>query len=75
MEPFLADLLNSNKVPKPIRYGVLWLLIGFLVYVGVGVGLNSPMLWGRIFGFALAAAMLALGVYQTRRIHRSKKED
>lgn len=32
MEPFLADLINNNKVPKIIRYLIVILICGFIIF-------------------------------------------
>lgn len=68
MEPFLADLINNNKVPKIIRYLIVILICGFIIFLGVFVGINSELLWGKIFGFVLAIVSLILGIILLRRI-------
>ncbi len=70
MEPFFADLLYCKKIPRWIRLLLLWLLCGFLIYIGVGVGLGAVMLAGNIFGFVFAAGILALGIYLSIKIWR-----
>lgn len=71
MEPFLADLINSNKVPKIIRYIIVVSVISFIVWFGIYCGFSSPMLWGRIFGFALTVVFFIIGIFMLRKIHKS----
>lgn len=71
MEPFIADLINNNKVPKPIRYLIVILLVGFITWVGVCVGLHSEMLIGNIFGFLIAGIILISGIYLLIKIYKS----
>ncbi|MEE0060040.1 MAG: hypothetical protein UE295_04350 [Acutalibacteraceae bacterium] len=71
MEPFLADLINCSKVPKIIRYIIVMVVVGFIVGLGICCGFSSPMLWGRIFGFALAVVFLVAGIYMIVKIHKN----
>ncbi len=71
MEPFLADLINCSKVPKIVRYLIVVLAVAFIVWVGIICVLNSPMLWGKIFGFALAVVFFIIGIFMLRKIHKS----
>lgn len=71
MEPFIADIINNSKIPKIIRYLIVSLITGFIVYIGLETGTNSEMLWGKIFGFLVAAVFLILGIVLAVRIHKS----
>lgn len=71
MEPFLADLINNNKVPKVIRYLIVLISVGFCVWIGIFTGFNSEMLLGNIFGFAFSGVMLMAGLYLFVKIYKS----
>lgn len=70
MEPFIADLIN-NKVPKPIRYIIVILLVGFIMWVGICVGLHSEMLIGNILGLLIAGIIWLTGIYLLIEIYKS----
>lgn len=71
MEPFIADLINNKKLPKPIRYVIIILLVGFIMWIGIGVGLHSEMLIGNIFGFLIAGIILIAGIYLLVKVHKN----
>lgn len=73
MEPFIADLINNPKVPKTIRYGIVTILCLFIFFVGVSCAINSPFMWGRIFGVLLAIVGLIIGIYLFVKIFKSNK--
>ena len=58
-------------MPKIIKYLIVVLVTGFIVWLGIYCGLESPMLWGRIFGFVLAVVFLVIGIYMLLKIHKS----
>ncbi len=72
MEPFIADLINNPKVPKPIRYAIVTIISVFIIFIGVVCAIKSPFLWGRIFGIILAITFLVLGIYIGIKISKSK---
>lgn len=53
MEPFLADIINNHKIPKQIRFGIVIVLITFIIIISLICAFNSPFLFGKIFGFLL----------------------
>lgn len=71
MESIIADLINNNKVPKPIRYIIVILLVGFIMWVGICVGLHSEMLIGTIFSFLIVGIILLAGIYLLIKIYKS----
>lgn len=71
MEPFLADLINNNKIPKIIRYLIVTIPSFFCIWVGINVGLCSEMLLGNIFGFVFAVTMLTACIYIYIKIYKS----
>ena len=72
MEPFIADLINNSKVPKPIRYAIVTIISIFIIFIGVVCAIKSPFLWGKIFGVILAIIFLGLGIYICLKISKSK---
>ena len=73
MEPFIADFLKNPKVPKPIRCAVLALVCAVIIFIGVVCAVNSPFVWGKIFGIALAVMFCATGIYLCCKIIKGKK--
>lgn len=71
MEPYLADLINNPKVPKIIRYIIVLIICGFIVFVGIATSLNSEMLWGKILGFLMVISILIVGIIMMRRIYKN----
>ena len=55
METFIADLINNPKIPKWLRYVIVTLTCGFVVFLGIMLALKSPMLVGKIFGGGIFA--------------------
>ena len=72
MEPFIADLINNPKVPKWLRYVIVTLVCGFVIFLGVLLALKSPMLICKIFGGALSALFLAAALYLFAKITKSQ---
>ena len=48
MEPFLADFINNEKIPRIIRYTIVCLLCSFIIFLGVSISINSELLFGKI---------------------------
>ena len=71
MEPFIADLINNNKVPKMIRYIIVIILISFIMYICINVGLHAIYFIGNIFGFLIAILSLIVGIILLIRIYKS----
>lgn len=62
MEPFIADLINNPKVPKWLRYVIVTLACGFVIFLGIMLALKSLIIVGKIFGVILSALFLAAAV-------------
>lgn len=71
MESWIADLIKNPKVPKVIRYGIVTILCLFIIFVGVICAVNSPMIWGKIFGVLLATVFFMIGIYLYIKISKS----
>ena len=65
-------LLSSRKTPKFIKYMLVILLIGFLMYLFINTAMTSPYLWGRIFGAVFALFFLLFGFLLIHRIRKNK---
>lgn len=72
MEPFIADLINNPKVPKWLRYVIVTLVCGFVIFLGVMLALKSPMPVGKIFGGVTALLFLTTAIYLFVKITKSK---
>ena len=64
-------LISSSKVPKPLRYLIVTAVAGFIIALGVILGIQSDTLVGRIFCVLLATLGIAAEIYLVRKIHRS----
>lgn len=71
MEPFIADLINDPKVPKFIRYSIVTILCLFIIFLGISCAINSPFLWGKMFGIILSIAFLIIGIYLCIKIAKN----
>ncbi len=72
MGTFFADIfesfINDKDSPKLPRCILVALLIGFMAFVGIMVGINSDDWIGRLIGFFPSIALIALGIYLIIRI-------
>lgn len=71
MEPFIADLINNPKIPKWLRYIIVTIVCGFVIFLGVMLAIKSPMLIGKIFGVVLSILFFAAAIYLFERITKS----
>ncbi len=72
MEPFLAEFIKNNKIPKIVRDLVIVIVCGFIIFLGILVGISSPMVWGKIFGYILAVMFLIILIYLIMKVHSVK---
>lgn len=72
MEPFLADFINNEKIPRIIRYTIVCLLCSFIIFLGVSISINSELLFGKIFGIILSIVFLFFGIYLIVKINKSR---
>lgn len=72
MEVFFADLIRDSKVPRWLRYILVVIACGFVMFLGVMLMWKSPMTVGRVFGGILAVLFLAAAVFLCVQITRSK---
>lgn len=76
MEPYLSDIINSNKIPKIIRVIFVNLLCGFIILLVISIGTKSNSTLGIIFGIFLSISFLIIAIYLIIRIMNktSKKQ-
>ena len=72
MEPVIADLINNPKVPKWLRFIIVSVIGGLVIFLGIMLMLKSPMIIGRIFGGALATVFAFITAYLFVKIAKSK---
>ena len=70
MEPFLADFINSKKIPKFIRYFIVIILCSFIIFLGIECFICSEMLIGNIFGILLAVLSILSCIYLINKIYK-----
>lgn len=75
MEPFIANFLTNNKMPKPLRYIVLAAVICFVEWVLLSIAAVADFVIIKVVLFALAALMLPVGVRLAMKIRHSVSEE
>ena len=70
MEPFIAEFINNNKIPKIIRDIIVILICGSIITIGILCGLDSKIIIGNILGFTLAVLFTILGIHIIKKIHK-----
>lgn len=73
MEQFIADLINNPKLPKWLRYIIVSVVCGLVIFLGIMLAIKSPMLIGKIFGGVLALLFLAAAIYLFIKIAKSER--
>lgn len=63
MEFFLADLINNPKIPKWLRFLIVTVVCGLVIFLGIMLALKSPVPIGKIFGVVLAVLFLVTAIY------------
>ena len=71
MEPFIANFLTNDKMPKVLRYIVLAAVICFVEWVLLSIAGVAEFVLIKIVLFVLAALMLVVGVRLAAKIHRA----
>ena len=71
MEPYLADIINSKKVPKFIRYIIVCLLCALIIFLGIMIFIRSELILGKIFGIVLSIFFLIIGIYLIFKIRKN----
>ena len=63
------SVIGDPEIPKPVRYAVLALLIGFILFIVIYSMIQSPYLIGKIVCGGIALLMLGMGICLAIRIH------
>lgn len=71
MELLFLEIIDNKKIPKWVRYLMLAVIEGFILFICIGVGLGSEYAVGKIAGLLFAALLFAAGVYVAKRIHKN----
>lgn len=74
MEPFIAGLINNPKVPEWLRFVIVTIACGLVIFLGVMLIIKSPMIAGKFFGGALISLFFAAVVYLFIKISKSKND-
>ncbi len=70
MEWIFADIINSTKVPKILKYIIITILIGFLEFIFIGVAINAFSKIAMLFGIALSIIFLVIYIYLIVKIKK-----
>lgn len=73
MEQFIADLINNPKLPKRLRYIIVSVVCGSVIFLGIMLAIRSPVLIGKIFGGVLSFLFLAAAIYLFVKIAKSER--
>ncbi|MBR1423924.1 MAG: hypothetical protein IJ571_10875 [Ruminococcus sp.] len=71
MEPFIADFLLNNKIPRAVRYTVLAAIVGFIVFICFYFGIGNKSLIGEIICCAIGILMIIMGAFAAIKIHKN----
>ncbi len=71
MEPFIADLINNPKIPKPIRYILVSIICLIVLALGIFCAIESMYLVGKIAGAILCVLDVLGAAYLFKRIYKS----
>ena len=73
MEFIIAEWINHPKLPTWVRYLLVTVVSGLVVFLGVMLALQSPMLAGRIFGGVLSVLFFVVWIYLIVKVAKSTR--
>ena len=73
MEFIIAEWINHPKLPKWVRYLLVTVVSGLVVFLGVMLALQSPMYAGRIFGGVLSVLFFVVWIYLIVKVAKSTR--
>lgn len=73
MEPYLADLINNNKIPKSIRYLLVSIPHLFLISMFILLSINSKNIAGSILFILLTVLFIVTYVFLILKVKKSNK--
>ncbi len=71
VEEVFGSILNNNKIPKPIRYVFVVLIVGFITWIAIKIVLLSTAIIAKIIGILFTLFILMAGLFLLMRIFRS----
>lgn len=74
MEPFLADLLLSDKLPKPLRLAIVYVLTGFLFTIGIMNLIETESVMGKIVGALFTLFAVFSAIILSKKILKQKND-
>ena len=70
MEWIFADIINSTKVPKVVKYIAITLLIGFLEFLFISIAINGVSKFAMPVGISLAIIFFIVYIYLIIKIKK-----
>ncbi len=70
MEWIFADIINSTKVPKIVKYIIITIIVGFLEFIFIGVAINGVSKIAKPFGITLAIIFFIVYIYLIVKIKK-----
>lgn len=62
---------NSRRVSPIIKYILIILISVISIGIGISMCLDDSSQWSKIFGIAIIALVLIIGIYELIKIHRN----
>lgn len=70
MEWIFADIINSTKVPKVVKYIAITLLVGFLEFLFISIAINGVSKFAMPVGISLAIIFFIVYIYLIIKIKK-----
>ncbi len=70
MEWIFADIINSTKVPKIVKYILITVLVGFLEFIFISVAINGVSKFAMPVGITLAIIFFIAYIYLIIKIKK-----
>lgn len=73
MEPFIADFINNDSVPKFIRYLIVSFLEGSIIFLFIVIGMHCQSLMGKLLFIVLVILFAISYIYLMMKIRNRKR--
>lgn len=70
MEWIFADIINSTKVPKVVKYIAITLLVEFLEFLFISIAINGVSKFAMPVGISLAIIFFIVYIYLIIKIKK-----
>ena len=70
MEWIFADIINSTKVPKVVKYIAITLLVGFFEFLFISIAINGVSKFAMPVGISLAIIFFMVYIYLIIKIKK-----